>query len=67
MSLKKYVDRSFGYAERELYEIKKYSSNPIERNIAKLLLNSLYGRFRVKEITSTIKFMSNKDQEQKNK
>ena len=43
----------------DLYNIKKNSTNTVQRNIAKLMLNSLYGRFGMKEITSQIKIMSN--------
>lgn len=49
----------------DLYNIKKNSSNVVERNTAKLMLNSLYGRFGMKEITSQIKVIKAKDYETK--
>jgi hypothetical protein len=49
---KSYVD--------DLYNIKKNSSNIIQKNIAKLMLNSLYGRFGMKDITSRIEIMNDK-------
>lgn len=49
----------------DLYNIKKNSSNVVERNTAKLMLNSLYGRFGMKEITSQIKVIKAKDYDQK--
>jgi len=40
------------------YKIKSNTNNNVERNIAKLMLNSLYGRFGMKEIDGTIQIMS---------
>jgi DNA polymerase type B, organellar and viral len=45
----------------ELYNMKSSTSNPVERNIAKLMLNSLYGRFGMKDITGRIQIMSESD------
>ena len=41
-----------------MYEIKKNTKDPIERALSKLLLNSLYGKFGMKDITSSMKIMS---------
>jgi hypothetical protein len=49
----------------DLYNIKRNSTNPVERNIAKLMLNSLYGRFGMKDIKSTIKIINNREHEMK--
>jgi hypothetical protein len=49
----------------DLYNIKKNSKNIVERNIAKLMLNSLFGRLGMKDIKSTIKIMSNEEHEKK--
>lgn len=39
------------------YEIKKKSKNPVQRNIAKLCLNSLYGRLGMNEIENNMAIM----------
>lgn len=41
----------------DLYKDKKDSSNPVLRKIAKYSLNSLYGKFGQKDITSTMKIV----------
>jgi|SRR6266404_7412156 len=43
------------------YEIKKSASDPVERAVAKLFLNSLYGRLGMKEIENIMKIISKKD------
>jgi hypothetical protein len=48
-----------------LYHTKSTTTNPVERNIAKLMLNSLYGRFGMKEIHGTIQLLSDKEYNQK--
>jgi len=45
------------------YNIKRNSSNDVEKNIAKLMLNSLYGRFGMKDINSCIKIVANEEHE----
>ena len=46
------------------YEIKqKKSGDPIQRSIAKLFLNSLYGRLGMKDIEDTIKIVSKREAE----
>jgi hypothetical protein len=42
------------------YEIKKLSKDPVQRSIAKSLLNSLYGRFGMKDIESSMKIIDKK-------
>ena len=42
----------------DLYSIKRFSTNDVERNTAKLMLNSVYGRFGMKEIKSQIKVVN---------
>lgn len=37
-----------------LYNIKKSDANPLRRNTAKLLLNSLYGRMAMHDIISKV-------------
>jgi|ERR1700683_236735 len=49
----------------DLYYIKKNTTNPVERNMAKMMLNSLYGRFGMKDINSSIKIMSDKQYKDK--
>jgi hypothetical protein len=49
----------------ELYSIKKFSTNDVERNSAKLMLNSVYGRFGMKDITSQIKVIKHDDYNEK--
>jgi hypothetical protein len=49
----------------ELYSIKKNSTNEVERNSAKLMLNSVYGRFGMKEIISHIKVIKHEDYNEK--
>jgi len=44
-----------------LYHIKINSTNHVEKNICKLILNSLYGRFGMKEIEGTIKIITDKE------
>lgn len=44
------------------YEIKKKTSgDPIQRSIAKLFLNALYGRLGLKDIEDTIKIVNKKE------
>jgi hypothetical protein len=43
------------------FEIKKSSFDPIQRSIAKLFLNALYGRFGMKEIENTMKIVNKKE------
>jgi len=43
------------------YEIKKNTNDPVEKTLSKLLLNSLYGKFGMRDITSTMKIMSKKE------
>ena len=43
------------------YEIKKSTKDPVEKTLSKLLLNSLYGKFGMRDITSTMKIMSKKE------
>ena len=40
------------------YEIKKLSKDSVQKNMAKFLLNSLYGRMGMKEIDSTIEIIN---------
>lgn len=49
----------------ELFNIKRFSTNEVERNTAKLMLNSVFGRFGMKEITSQIKVIKAKDYNEK--
>jgi hypothetical protein len=49
----------------ELFNIKRFSTNEVERNSAKLMLNSVYGRFGMKEIISQIKVIKAKDYNEK--
>jgi len=39
------------------YNIKKNTNDPVEKALSKLLLNSLYGKFGMRDITSTMKIM----------
>jgi len=50
---KEYVDT--------MYEIKKITKDPVKRALSKLLLNSLYGKFGMRDITSTMKIVSKKE------
>jgi DNA polymerase type B, organellar and viral len=43
----------------EHYKDKQNAKDVVTRNISKLLLNSLYGKFGMKEIDSVIKIMPN--------
>lgn len=43
------------------YEDKKNASDPIKRNVSKLLLNCLYGKFGMKDIESHMKIVKTKD------
>lgn len=45
------------------FEIKQKTTDPIQRSIAKLMLNSLYGRLGMKDITSTMKIVDKKEAE----
>lgn len=47
---KKYVDT--------FYNMKSNATNEVDRQIAKLMLNSLYGRFGMRDIYSTIKIVN---------
>ena len=44
-----------------MYEIKKNTLDPVEKTLSKLLLNSLYGKFGMRDITSTMKIVSNNE------
>jgi len=43
------------------YLIKKESTDPVLRQIAKLMLNALYGKFGMKELNSKLKIISVKE------
>jgi DNA polymerase type B, organellar and viral len=43
------------------YEEKKTAKTPVVRNIAKLMLNSLYGKFGMKDIQNTLKIVSKEE------
>ena len=45
------------------YEIKQSTNDPVQRSIAKLLLNSLYGRLGMKDIENTLNFVDLKEAE----
>ena len=45
------------------YEIKKNSNDQVQRSLAKLFLNSLYGRFGMKEIENTMKIVDRDEAE----
>ena len=47
----------------DLYEIKKTSIDPVQKSLAKLLLNSLYGRLGMKDIESTLKIVDKSEVE----
>ena len=55
----KYVDYYF--------ELKRNSTNPVERGIAKLMLNALYGRFGMKDIYSNLRIISKIESEKLDK
>jgi len=44
-----------------IYNIKKNTKDPVEKALSKLLLNSLYGKFGMKDITSNIKIVNKED------
>jgi len=44
-----------------MYNIKKNTKDPVEKALSKLLLNSLYGKFGMKDITSNIKIVNKED------
>jgi len=44
-----------------MYNIKKNTKDPVEKALSKLLLNSLYGKFGMKDITSTMKIVNKKE------
>ena len=44
-----------------IYNIKKTTKDPVEKTLSKLLLNSLYGKFGMKDITSNIKIVNKED------
>jgi hypothetical protein len=48
---------------KDHYEIKKSSEDPVQKSIAKLFLNSLYGRMGMKEIDNTMKIVNKKEAE----
>ena len=50
---KEYVDT--------IYHIKKNTKDPVEKALSKLLLNSLYGKFGMKDITSNMKILSHNE------
>ena len=43
------------------YNIKKTTKDPVEKALSKLLLNSLYGKFGMKDIISNMKILSKKE------
>ena len=43
------------------YEIKKSTNDPVEKALSKLMLNSLYGKFGMKDIISNMKIMDKKE------
>ena len=43
------------------YNIKKTTNDPVEKALSKLLLNSLYGKFGMKDIISNMKILSKKE------
>jgi len=43
------------------YEIKKNTLDPVERALSKLMLNSLYGKFGMKDIISNMKIVDKKE------
>ena len=43
------------------YHIKKTTKDPVEKTLSKLLLNSLYGKFGMKDIISNMKILSKKE------
>ena len=43
------------------YEIKKNTNDPVEKALSKLLLNSLYGKFGMKDIISTMKIVDHNE------
>lgn len=45
----------------DLYEIKEHTNDPVQKKIAKLFLNSLYGRLGMKEIDETMKIVNKKE------
>lgn len=45
------------------YDIKKRAQDPVQRNIAKLNLNSLYGRFSMNEITDKLEIVNKESME----
>jgi len=45
------------------YEVKENSKDPVQRTVAKLFLNSLYGRMGMKEIDNTMKIVNKKEVE----
>jgi len=45
------------------YEIKSSTQDPLERFIAKLFLNTLYGRFGMRDIDDYLKIMSKDEAE----
>jgi hypothetical protein len=53
----------FGAFVNHFYEIKRNAKNAVERTIAKLMLNSLYGKFGQKDIESVMKVVSKKESE----
>ena len=55
----KYVDM--------FYELKKNSKNPVERGMSKLMLNSLYGKFGMKDINSILRIISKEQSDKLNK
>ena len=44
-----------------MFEIKKNTKDPVEKALSKLLLNSLYGKFGMRDITSTMKIVSKEE------
>jgi hypothetical protein len=45
------------------FDMKSSTNDPIQRSIAKLFLNTLYGRFGLKDIDDTLKIVSKKEAE----
>jgi hypothetical protein len=46
---------------KEMYEVKRDTKDPVERNLAKLLMNSLYGKFGMNPIHDVIEVIPKKD------
>lgn len=56
-----YSSKLFEKYVTHFYDKKKNAKDTIERNVAKLMLNSLYGKFGQKDIENSIKIVSRED------